>query len=72
MAIACSLRRIALARDPVQHFLLSKPEVRSDPNIWDKPTLHIAVDRFHVDPEQGLKFPGSEDFGERLEQQSIQ
>jgi hypothetical protein len=64
MSEACSLRRIALARDPVQHFLLSKPEVRLDTNIWDEPTLHIAIDRFHVDPEKGLEFPGSEDFGE--------
>jgi hypothetical protein len=64
MAIPCSLRRIALARDPVQHFLLSKPEVRLDTNIWDEPTLDIAIDRFHVDPEKGLEFLGSEDFGE--------
>ncbi len=64
MSEASSLRRIALARDPVQHFLLSKPEVRLDANIWDEPTLHIAIDRLHVDPEKGLEFPGSEDFGE--------
>lgn len=56
--------RIALARDPVQYFLLSKPEIGLNTNIWDEPTLHVAVDRFHVDPEKFLEFSRSQDFRE--------
>jgi hypothetical protein len=64
VAIPRSMQCIALTRNPIQDLTLSKSKIRLNSNIGNKPSLDIAVNRFHVDPEKSLEFLGGENFGE--------
>jgi hypothetical protein len=56
------LGRIALPRQPFEHLLLPESQVRLDADVRNQAPLHVTVDRFDVNPEEGFKFLGSEEF----------